>query len=617
MYVLGTAGHIDHGKSALVCALTGIDPDRLPEEKRREMTVDLGFAWFTLPSGRELSVVDVPGHERLVKNMLAGAGGINLALLIIAADEGVMPQTKEHLAILDLLNVEMGVVVVTKRDLVDEEVLRLAIMEAEQAVKGTRLGEAPIVAVSSVTGEGLSDLIAIIDRLLGFASPPRDIGRPRLAIDRIFTVRGFGTVVTGTLIDGRLRLQQEVEILPVGLRTRIRRLETHKRKIDTVPPGSRVAVNLPGISTEELQRGMVITSPGWLKPTQLLDVKLRAVSDLPCHITHNMSIAFYSGASEVPGRVRLLDTEKLGSEENGWAQIRLARPVAVVSGEPFVVRTSRATLGGGKIVDAHPKRHRRFETTVINSLNGREKGTPEDILLGTIESVGWPSEFERVILQYSFSEDEANKALQNLVEQKQVVLMGQGRHQFVVSRSKWEGLIEEVMRLLQHYHSQFPLRRGMPKEELRSRLLLSPEQFATLLPKLVEELNLVKECGMVRLPTHTITLSPNQQAEANAFLRTLAQNPYSPPTDSPINPELLNFLVEQRKVIRAGKITFCASAYEEMVNQIIAYVKAHGKITMAEARDLFRSTRKYMQPLLEHLDQQKITYRAGDERFLK
>jgi selenocysteine-specific elongation factor len=365
MYVLGTAGHIDHGKSALVHALTGIDPDRLPEEKRRGMTTDLGFAWLKLPSGREVSIVDVPGHERLVKNMLAGAGGIDLALLIIAADEGVMPQTKEHLAILDLLGVERGIVVVTKKDLVDKEGLDLAVMEAEEVIKGTTLAQAPVVEVSALTKEGLPDLINVIDHLLDSTPQRADISKPRLAIDRVFTMRGFGTVVTGTLINGQLRVRQEIEILPPGLRTHIRGLQTHKRKIDTALPGSRVAANLHGVSTEELERGMVITTPGWLKPTQLLDVKLRAVPDLPRPIRHNMSLTFHFGASEVAGRVRLLDKEKLGGGESGWAQIRLAYPVAVANGDLFVIRVPQGTIGGGEIVDSHPKRHRRFKSAVI------------------------------------------------------------------------------------------------------------------------------------------------------------------------------------------------------------------------------------------------------------
>ena len=263
MFVLGTAGHVDHGKSTLIHALTGIDPDRLREEKEREMTIDLGFAWLKLPSGREVSIVDVPGHERFIKNMLAGVGGIDLALLVIAADEGVMPQTREHLAILDLLRVERGIVVITKRDLVDEELLELVMMEAKDTIQGTTLAQAPVVAVSAIAGEGLSDLVATIDHLLDATPPKRDIGRPRLPIDRVFTISGFGTVVTGTLIDGQLSVGQEVEIVPHRLKSRLRGLQTHKTKVETAAPGSRVAANLSGVATTQLERGDVLTS-SWL-----------------------------------------------------------------------------------------------------------------------------------------------------------------------------------------------------------------------------------------------------------------------------------------------------------------------------------------------------------------
>ena len=618
MYVLGTAGHVDHGKSVLVRALTGIDPDRLPEEKKREMTIDLGFAWFKLPSGREVSIVDVPGHERFIKNMVAGVGGIDLALLVIAADEGVMPQTREHLAILDLLGIKRGLVIITKKDLVDEEGLELVNMEAEEVIKGTTLAEAPIVAVSAITGEGLPELIATIDRLLDFTPPRRDIGRPRLAIDRVFTIKGFGTVVTGTLIDGKFKVGQEVEILPPGLRTHIRGLETHKRRIETALPGTRVAVNLAGIHAEELERGMVLTTPGWLKPTRFLDVKLRAISSLPRPITHNMSVTFHSGASEVGGKVRLLDKEELKAGESGWAQLSLTRLVTVAKGDLFVIRSPQTTLGGGEIVDIHPKRHRRFQAAVIESLKAREEGSPEKILLASLEASG-PSRLEEVALQCLLSEVEVKKALEVLVEQKQVMTVGpEGPQQLLLSRSHWERLSQEATKLVQGYHSQFPLRRGMPKEELKSRLKILPQYFADLLAKFAAERVLVEEGATVRLPSHSIKLSPKQQAEVDAFLKNLAQNPFSPPTNPNLDPELINLLVEEGKVVKVGEgIFFSASAYQEMVRQIIQHLKSRGKITVAEVRDRFQTSRKYAVALMEYLDDQKITRRVGNERVLR
>ncbi|MCY3639204.1 MAG: selenocysteine-specific translation elongation factor, partial [Chloroflexi bacterium] len=311
MYVIGTAGHVDHGKSTLVEALTGIDPDRLREEKERGMTIDLGFAWLQLPSGNETSIVDVPGHERFVNNMLAGVGGIDLALLVVAADESVMPQTREHLAILDLLRVERGLVAVTKRDLVDEDWLELVIADVEDTLKGTMLESAAIYPVSAMTGEGLPELIAAIDAMLDDTPPKRDVGRPRLPIDRAFTISGFGTVVTGTLIDGKISTGQDVELVVAGKSTRIRGLQTHKKGQTEAQPGTRVAANIINISQDEVARGEVLTTEGWMRPTDAMDVRLRVIPDAPHALRHNMYITVHTGSSEVVGRLRLPERDVL------------------------------------------------------------------------------------------------------------------------------------------------------------------------------------------------------------------------------------------------------------------------------------------------------------------
>src|SRR3954447_12483634 len=337
MYVIGTAGHVDHGKSTLVLALTGIDPDRLQEEKAREMTIDLGFAWLTLPSGREVSVVDVPGHERFIKNMLAGVGGLDAALLIIAADEGPMPQTEEHLDILHLLGITKGIVALTKRDLVDDEWLDLMQEEVRERLLGTRLEGAPIVPVSARTGQGLDDLRAELDRLLQDTPPRADRGRPRLPIDRAFTISGFGTVVTGTLTDGSLRVGQEVEVVPSdGLRGRIRGLQSHKHKVESIGPGNRVAVNITGVDVDDLSRGMVLANPGWLEPTNRLDIYLNLVSDALAPIEQNQLLDFFTGSAETPARITLRDADRLEPGQSGWAQLRLRDPIAVAKGDRYI-----------------------------------------------------------------------------------------------------------------------------------------------------------------------------------------------------------------------------------------------------------------------------------------
>ena len=618
MFVLGTAGHVDHGKSALVKALTGIDPDRLSEEKERGMTIDLGFAWLKLPSGREVSIVDVPGHERFIKNMLAGVGGIDLALLVVAADEGVMPQTREHLAILDLLQVQKGIVVITKKDLVDEELLELVGMEVKETIDATTLAQSPIVTVSSVTGEGLPDLVRTVDSLLDSTPPRRDIGRPRLPIDRVFTIAGFGTVVTGTLVDGQLSVGQEVEIVPHGLRARIRGLQTHKTKMESVGPGRRVAANLSGIATAQLERGDVLTNPGWLVPTVAVDASIRLLSSLGHSLKHNTAVSFHSNALEVGARMRLLDKEELKPGEGGWAQLALERPVAVVKGDSFIIRSSKETLGGGQVVDAYPKRHRRFHAGTLQGLTARQRGSAEDVLMAILETRE-PVAMEKLLQSSNLPTAEAERAVTSLASQGKLVLLGEkGPHTLVFSAAGWGRLVERAKRTVAEHHRRFPLRRGLPKEELRSRLKISPQAFPGALRQLMQEGVLVEEGKTVRLSSYHIELTREQGAVADAYVKALSQNPYSPSSEMEIDPELFDHLVEQRQVVKlADNVVFTASAYEEMVGRIISHMKSRGKITVAEVRDLFQTSRKYALALMEHLDEKKITRRVGDERVLK
>lgn len=618
MYVFGTAGHVDHGKSTLIHALTGIDPDRLIEEKERGLTIDLGFAWLKLPSGKEVSIVDVPGHERFVKNMLAGVSGIDLALLVIAADEGVMPQTREHLAILDILNITKGILVVTKKDLVDEEMLELVMMDIEEVVAGTALENAPTIVTSATTGDGLPDLLLAIDNILEATPSRRDIGKPRLYIDRVFTMKGFGTVVTGTLIDGKLAVGQQIDILPTGLRANIRGLQVHKNKVETALPGTRVAINLSGVGVEELQRGMVITTPGWLEPTQFIDVQLRTVSELTRPITHNKAITFHTGTSEISGKIRLLDTQKLNQKESGWAQLILSQPVAVASGDLFIIRSSTGTLGGGRIVDTKAKRHRRFQQSIIENLEVRDQGKPEDILLATLES-NEPTEFGNILSLCSISNEEANKALQTLISENRAVAFGsEGPKRFLFSISGWNRLVGDSMKSMNNYHNQFPLRLGMPKEELRNRLKIPSQNFPSILKRLTAENILTEEGPIVRLPSHEIKLTDKQQAKVDTLLKTLSADPFSPSIQSLPEPELVNVLIDKRLVVKiSDNIIFTTSAYDEMVKRVIDHLNSNGKITVAEARDMFGTSRKYALALMEHLDEKKVTRRTGDERVLR
>jgi len=613
MFVLGTAGHIDHGKSVLVQALTGIDPDRLREEKERGMTIDLGFAWLKLPGGREVGIVDVPGHERFVKNMLAGVGGIDLALLIVAASEGVMPQTREHLAILDLLEIQRGIVVITKKDLVDEELLSLVRTEIEELISTTTISQAPIIAVSALTGEGLPALVSAIDELLSSTEPRRDLGRPRLSIDRVFTIAGSGTVVTGTLIDGSLSVGQEVEIVPAGLKSRLRGLQTHKARIDTTSPGSRVAANLVGITTSQLQRGDVLTKPGWLIPTTVLAVKLRLLPYLHRPLRHSATVSFHTGAAETMAKVRLLEGDELQPGDSTWAQLSLDRPVGVINGDHFIIRSPMETLGGGKIVDSHTRRLRRFRPAIIENLRAREEGTAEDIIVALLEQ---PLELSALLSQSGLPEKEAQSEIESLARQGKVVKIGQGEQSLLMTVLGWENLANKATTILQDYHRRFPTRPGMPKVELGSRLKLRAYSSAAL-RKLCEQGAIVEDGAAVRLPAHRIQLTQAQQAKIDAFLRSLAQNPYAPPGDLIPEPDLLNLLIEQQQVVKVSdSVVFAASAYNEMVERVTSHIKTHGKVSLAEVRDLFKTSRKYAQALLEYLDGEKVTRRVGDERVL-
>jgi selenocysteine-specific elongation factor len=616
-FVLGTAGHVDHGKSVLVEALTGIDPDRLRDEKERGMTIDLGFAWLTLPGGREVSIVDVPGHERFIKNMLAGVGGIDLALLVIAADEGVMPQTREHLAILDLLQVSNGIAVITKKDLVDDEMLELATLEVVEVLADTTLAEAPVIAVSAVTGEGLPELVATIDRVLDKAAPKRDSGKPRLPVDRVFTMSGFGTVVTGTLVDGHLSVGQEIEVVPQSLKTHIRGLQTHKQKAEAVAPGSRVAVNLSGVSTEELGRGDVITVPGWLRPAKALDVKLNLLRSAPHGISHNTTVTFHTGAAEAQAKLRLLDADRIEPGDSAFAQLVLDHPVAAIKDDLFIVRSATETLGGGRIIDSMPKRHRRFHSATVQGLKARGQGTAEEVILATLDPRA-PVEAGKLVTKCNLPMAEVEKILESLEGEHQIVTMGKKGSQLVFSATAWENQARQAEQAVGQYHQQYPLRQGMPKEELKDKLRVPAKFFDSVLKRLLEDGVLAEAGATVHLPGHQVRLTPQQQAAVDAFTEGLSRNPYAPTSDLRLDPDLLNMLVAQGRVMKiGGDVVFDAAAYDRMVAGITAHLKSHGRVTVAEVRDMFSTSRKYALALMEHLDSQKITRRVGDERVLR
>ncbi len=634
MFVIGTAGHVDHGKSALVHALTGINPDRLPEERVREMTIDLGFAWLTLPSGREVSIVDVPGHEDFIKNMLAGIGGIDLALLVVAADESVMPQTREHLAILDLLRIAKGVVALTKIDLVaDPEWLALVKEEVREELQGTVLQGSAVVPVSAVTGAGLQALAAEVDRVLDHAEPRRDLGRPRLAIDRVFTISGFGTVVTGTLIDGHLAVGDEVQIVPGGVRARIRGLQTHKVSVRVAQPGVRVAVNLSGVPTGALERGQVLTRPGELVPTTLIDARLVLLPVAPKPLKHNAVVDFYSGAARVASHVRLLDTEKLEPGRWGWVQFRLSRPVAVVRGDRYVVRLASPslTLGGGAIVQPHPRRrYKRFRPELLARLEALSTGAPEDVLLQLL-SQDRILELRELIQRSALPPEEAASTIHELLAQERIVVLSdQMPPPGLVPRSAvgvllpsaWQGIVSQTAKVLETYHKAYPLRSGMPREELKSRLHLGGQLFNQVVDRAVREKRIAARSATVALVGHKPDLMPEQRHAVARVMARFRANPSTPPSYSDVERtlghELLQFLLDQAQLIKASDaVLFDSESFADMERRVVAYIREHQSMTVAQARDLLGTSRKYALGLLGYLDQQRVTKRVGDFRVLR
>jgi len=627
VYVVGTAGHVDHGKSTLVKALTGIDPDRLEEEKRREMTIDLGFAWLKLPSGNEISIVDVPGHERFIKNMLAGVGGFDAALLVIAADEGIMPQTEEHLAILNLLQIERGLVALTKCDMVAAEWLELVTDEVKAKLAGGVLANAPIVPVSARTGQGLKELVVKLEEILQNTTFRPDIGKPRLPIDRVFSVTGFGTVVTGTLVDGSLRVGQEIEIMPGNLKSRVRGLQMHKTKAEIVAPGNRVAVNLTGLEVTDLRRGMVLTVPAWLHATDLVDVRLHLLPDSPVEITQNSRFDFFSGAAEALAGVTILDKEKILPGDEGLLQLRLSEPLALAKNDRFILRlpSPSQTVGGGIVIDPQPRRHKRFQVQVIQTLQTLEKGTPAEMLLQTLNSdSGLPRDLKALSEATKLPSPVLQEALTQLLAQNSVLLLGDTNAPFYTGLAAWQKIADKSVVLLRQFHAQFPLKRGMGREELKSKLAIgSPKIFNLLLSRLISEKLLMESEGKggggvaLSLSGFVVQFNPAQQKQVDTLLSAFRQNPYSPPSISELGADLniVAALVDNGRIKKVSDtLYFTSEAYETMVSLILKRLDEQGKITLAEGRDMFGNSRKYVQSLLEHLDEIKLTQRVGDER---
>jgi selenocysteine-specific elongation factor len=614
----------------LVQALTGTHPDRLKEEQEREMTIELGFAWWELPNGEEVGVVDVPGHRDFIENMLAGVGGIDAALFVVAADEGVMPQTREHLAILDILQVSAGVVALTKIDLIDDpDWLDLVEDELRQVLNGTVLAQAPIVRVSAKSGENLPELHQAIADVLAENPSRLDLGRPRLPVDRVFTMPGFGTVVTGTLVDGSFSVGGEVAILPQGLRGRVRGLQTHKRKEEQAFPGSRTAMNISGVDVADVERGQVVVHPGSIEPTRRLDVHFKLLEDVSQPLEHNTEVKLFIGATEMVARLRLIGEKLLQPGEEGWLQLEPRSPVVAVRGDRYILRrpSPGETLGGGVVLDAHPKgRYKRFSEEVIARLQTLTEGSPEEVFFQALVASG-VAPYSQVAAASNLEQEASEEAAEALLETGQLVLLGAGEAKvtsktLVTSAAYWTRLRQNCLQTLEEYHQNNPLRPGIPLEELKSRLAVEQRVFTALVYGLVEEEKMVQTGAIARLSEHKLTFSPQQQKRIDALMARFEASPFTPPTvkecTADLGDDLFQALVALERLLPvSSEVVFRPGDYRQAVDDIKQLISAHGSVTLAQARDHWGTTRRYVQPLLEYMDQQGVTKRDGDARVLR
>lgn len=624
MRTIGTAGHVDHGKSTLVQALTGINPDRLKEEIDRKMTIDLGFAWMTLDDGEEVGIVDVPGHRDFIENMLAGVGAIDAVLFVIAADEGIMPQTREHLAILDLLEIPSGIIVLTKVDLVEEEWLDLVCEEVRDLLSTTSLQGAPILPVSVMDGSGLADLKEQLSRVLR-ASPGRlDRGRPRVSIDRVFSLTGFGTVVTGTLIGGSLAEGQDVEILPRGLKARIRNLQSHRNQREHVGPGSRVALNLGGINKADLARGDTVVLPDQWRPARAVDARFRMLEHLSGPLKHNQEVKLYHGATQSMARVRIIGQHEILPGQEAWVQLILPEGIVAEREDHFILRrpSPGTTLGGGQIADPHPpSRYRMKDRAPIERLEKMLHGDLGDLVYEFINA-GGPISVSDVRRDVEMADAESE--IKRLHASGLIVYLGGGElksESHLMTASAWDRAMHQATSILQTYHDKYPLRFGMPVQEFRVRMNLDPKWAGPFIEKAVEQSRLNHVDNLISNPSHKPKLTKQQQVGVEKLLRQFEKQPYNTPSRKEIlqvlDEEQLHYLLSVKELVALNNDVFLSgTVFARSLEILREAFRERETLTVAEVRDLFNTSRKYALALMEFLDAEGITIREGDFRRL-
>jgi selenocysteine-specific elongation factor len=629
MKVVGTAGHVDHGKSTLVKALTGINPDRLKEEQKREMTIDLGFAWLTLPNNEQVGIVDVPGHRDFIENMLAGVGGIHAVIFVIGADEGIMPQTREHLAILNILQIKAGVVALTKCDLVDHEWLEMIQEDVRQFLAGTTLEKAPIIPVSSKNGAGLEQLKVELSSILATIPQRKINGHPRLPIDRVFTISGFGTVVTGTLLDGSLKVGSEIEILPSGVRGRIRGLQSYKQKEDTIQAGSRCAVNISGVDVGQIQRGDVVVEPGQYETTQRFDADIEMLSDASGPLHHGDEVKLFTGTSETIARIRLIGKDEIKPGDQGWVQLETVDPVLVVRGDRFVLRrpSPGETLGGGSVDEPHSvKRYKRFDENVLQKFKSLQGGSLVELVLQNLDSFGLVT-INEIVMKIGSSVDQTKEIIRKLIENGSVLNLSKDTQKdqtdaLIASQKYWVERQSKLLDLLSAFHRSNPLKKGLSKEEIKNKLKLDPREFNNLIDDNLRNHKIVQFGSLISSAEHKIEFTPEQKKKVDLLLQEFDQSPLSPlsvkDAIASVGEDIFNVLNNTGDLIQVSDdVVFSRKGFGQLKEKLIDYLNQKGQITVAEFRDLVGTSRKFAMSFLEYCDQTGLTMRDGDYRKLK
>ena len=627
--IIGTAGHIDHGKTTLIKALTGRNTDRWEEEQRRGITIDLGFTYFDLPSGDRAGIIDVPGHERFINNMVAGVVGMDMVLLVIAADEGIMPQTREHMDILNLLGIEKSIIVLNKCDLVDGEWMELVEEEVKEELEGTFLEHAPVVKVSAATGEGLEVLIDTISQMTSDEMMTKDISTiPRLPIDRAFTLSGFGTIITGTLVSGTITKDDLLEMYPIGKECKIRSIQVHGQDRKECYAGQRVAINLSNVKKREIKRGRVLAPPNSMKNTDLLDVRLNVLESSMRVLTNHTRLHFFTGTSEILCRAVLLDKEEIGPGESGYVQLRLEEEIAVRRGDKFVVRfySPMETIGGGVILEPNPGVKKRFQENVIEELKRKESGSSADVIeLHVRERADTLITTAELAKLTALSIDEVQEDISELLSQGLVQVFAMRKDTYVWHAESIRAAKQTLDKALREYEEKYPYRYGMKKAEVQMTYFqkIKPNVFDKIVEMLIEEGCLKRVDEFLCTPQYQIKKDTRYDKVSGILLDTFTNAKYDFVRYSEIDfkgtvketaDDILNILLEEQKIVKVTEDMYTLTEYMERAKELIQeHLKGEPVITIAQVRDMFDTSRKSAKPIIEYMDSIKVTKKTGAE----